>query len=141
MGKVLGNDDELREVFSKRIRELRLERDLTLKVLSKMLLDKYELDISYGAIANYERAERVPQPFGLVCLADFFDVTVDFLLGITDDRNIKVIQTTVFDTNNKEHTVKIGIDKDSDLSDMKVKDVKELILKIKNLGFDINSIK
>lgn len=137
-------DLEFRKIFGKRLKRLRLEygKDgLQLKELSKELQSKYDIEISYAGLANYERAFRVPTLSLLVKIADFFDVSTDYLMGVTDVKNAKVLQTSIFDKEGKEHTVKVAVDKDSDLAQMPVKDVIELIRQIKGLGLDFNNIK
>ncbi len=46
------------------------------------------LDISLRAYQYYERGEREPSASVLIALADFFDVSVDYLLGRTDNPNL-----------------------------------------------------
>lgn len=65
--------------FGQRIRKLREENDLSREQLAK------SLNLSYWAIAKYEAGERTPDSKTLQCLADFFQVSVDYLLGRTDD--------------------------------------------------------
>jgi len=134
-------DLEFRKVFAKRLRKLRLEKDLTLKELSSAMLLKYEIEISYGSIANYERAHRIPDLRLLSCFAEYFDVSSDYLLGIVEIRNAKLLQTTIFDNENKPHELKIAVDKDSDLANMPLKDVIKLVKELQVLGIDFNSIK
>jgi transcriptional regulator with XRE-family HTH domain len=140
---VMENNQDLkfREIFGKRLKQLRLENGFELKPLAAELRLKYNIEISYGSIANYERAFRVPTLSLLAKIADFFDVSTDYLMGITDVKNAKVLQTSIFDSEGKEHNVKVAVDKDSDLAKMPVGEVIELIKKIKNLGIDFNNIK
>ncbi len=57
-----------------RIRELRLEKGLTIKVLAT------ELNIKESTLSKYERGEREPSIEALVLLSEFFDVSVDYLV-------------------------------------------------------------
>lgn len=61
-----------------RLRELRI----TSKTPQKQLADL--LGTTVRAIAYYETGEREPNIAGLIALADFFGVSVDYLLGRTD---------------------------------------------------------
>ena len=61
--------------FSKRLRELRLEKGLTQKELAK------ELDMTQVTISYWESGEREPSINYIRALADYFDVTTDYLLG------------------------------------------------------------
>ncbi|MBP2071378.1 helix-turn-helix transcriptional regulator [Thermoanaerobacterium saccharolyticum] len=71
-------------MFGKRIKELRKKKGLTQKSLASYL------GISDRAIGYYENEQRTPPPDILQKIADFFDVSVDYLLGRTDKRNIDV---------------------------------------------------
>jgi transcriptional regulator with XRE-family HTH domain len=62
------------------LRKLRQERYLTQLALSKML------QISASAIGMYEQGRREPDHDTLAKIADFFNVSTDYLLGRTDYR-------------------------------------------------------
>ena len=66
------------EEFSKRLKELRLEKGLTLEQLAK------ELNVSDVAVGRWERKQRVPNLEIVIAIAKFFNVTTDYLLGLTD---------------------------------------------------------
>jgi transcriptional regulator with XRE-family HTH domain len=66
--------------FSERLRTLRKEKSITQYRLAK------ETGISAPAIASYECGRNDPGAFILCCLADYFGVTTDYLLGRTDKR-------------------------------------------------------
>lgn len=70
--------------FGQRLKQLREENHLTLEELSK------KLNIGRSTISNYERDYRRPDINTIKHISDFFDVTVDYLLGKTDMRNYKV---------------------------------------------------
>ncbi|OLN29949.1 helix-turn-helix domain-containing protein [Desulfosporosinus metallidurans] len=61
-----------------RLKNLREIKDLTQYDLAKAL------GFSRGQIANYEQGTRRPDPPTLQRLADYFGVSVDYLLGNTD---------------------------------------------------------
>lgn len=65
--------------FAKRLRRLREDNDLTQAELGKLL------NLSKQAISSYEVAGIMPNTETLERLADFFHVSVDYLLGRTDD--------------------------------------------------------
>ncbi|MBQ8508115.1 MAG: helix-turn-helix transcriptional regulator [Clostridia bacterium] len=60
------------------LRKLRKERGITQISL------QMKTGIEQALISKYETGERVPPTDTLVILADFFDVSVDYLLGRTD---------------------------------------------------------
>ena len=65
--------------FSQRMKELRKERGLTQDELSKLS------GISFPTISRYENGQRdEPKLTILKTLANYFDVTIDYLVGDTD---------------------------------------------------------
>ena len=65
-----------------RIKELRNEQHIT---QLKMALD---LNMSQNTISRYENGEREPGIAELIRIADYFHVSVDYLLGRTDTREM-----------------------------------------------------
>ena len=68
-----------------RIKEIRQEKKLSLFDLAK------KLNISQQAISLYEKGDREPKLETWQKLADFFNVPVDYLLGISKDRSTLTI--------------------------------------------------
>lgn len=66
-------------IISARLRSLRNQKKLTQRQLSS------KLQISQSTIALYETGNREPDIDTLQKIADFFDVTTDYLLGRSDD--------------------------------------------------------
>lgn len=64
--------------ISKRLFELRTERNITKKSLGKAI------GVSDVAIGYWESGRSEPNASNIVALADYFDVTTDYLLGRTD---------------------------------------------------------
>ena len=73
-----------------RLKEIRQEKKLTLKEVSSQL-EQNNLKISPDALAKYERGDREPKLETWQKLADFFNVPVDYLLGISKDRSTLTI--------------------------------------------------
>ncbi|MCG8501253.1 MAG: helix-turn-helix domain-containing protein [Firmicutes bacterium] len=67
--------------FGKRLRALREEKNMSQIELSK------QLKITSQALSQYELGKRMPDTFMLEKLADFFDVTIDYLLYRVNIRN------------------------------------------------------
>ena len=65
-------------IFPERLKLLRTTKHLLQKDLAKLL------DITTSAYGFYEQGKRTPDPVALIQLADFFDVSLDYLLGRTD---------------------------------------------------------
>ena len=70
--------------MGEKLKSLRLEKKLT----QKQVADRIGLAIS--AVSSYESGARYPSYDVLVRLAHIFHVSTDYLLGMTDKRNIDV---------------------------------------------------
>ena len=70
------------EKFAIRLRELRTARNLT----QTQLADR--LGLSESGIQNYERGVRIPKCDVAVAMADFFAVSVDYILGRSDETKV-----------------------------------------------------
>lgn len=81
--------------FKDRLKKLREEKNLTRKELA----DK--LQLTYWALSKYETGERFPDPETLNKIADFFNVSLDYLMGRTDIKdpiaNIAAHRTNGYD--------------------------------------------
>ncbi|MCX7999698.1 MAG: helix-turn-helix domain-containing protein [Leptospiraceae bacterium] len=67
-------------MFSKRLKELRLEKNLTQAELAGVL------GLKPSIVGMYENGHRMPETKALAILADFFNVTTDYLLGRTSSK-------------------------------------------------------
>lgn len=67
--------------FGKRLQNLRLEKGLSQTDLSK------DLGIKKSTLGNYEQGYREPREYEFITkLSKYFNVTADFLLGLTEER-------------------------------------------------------
>ncbi len=66
--------------FGERLRTLRTERKLNQSKCAEIF------NISSSAVGSYERNEREPDYEHLVLFADFYKVSIDYLLCRTDER-------------------------------------------------------
>ena len=64
--------------FSIRFKELREERKLSQAQIWK------ELGYTQACISRWESGERMPNANDIIAVALFFNVTTDYLLGLTD---------------------------------------------------------
>ena len=64
--------------FRLRLQQLREKKRISRIVLSELC------GLSSDAVRRYERGEAEPTLHSLVALADFFDVSVDYLVGRDD---------------------------------------------------------
>ncbi len=65
--------------FSERLRELRLKQGLTMEQLGNLV------DSTRGTISNFENGNKKPSLDMLIKLADYFNVSIDYLVGRTND--------------------------------------------------------
>lgn len=65
-------------VIYKRIRDMREDRDLTQEYIGKLL------HVNQRTYSNYENGKRSISPEALSVLADFYETSVDYLMGRTD---------------------------------------------------------
>ena len=78
-----------------RIKELRIERNKSQTEISSAL------GISRQVFANYEREINFPDPKMLIKIADYFDVSIDYLVGRADEFDV-VDNTSLFGDNETE---------------------------------------
>ena len=64
--------------FKDRLKDLRNERNLSQQELGKIV------NMSKMAISHWESGHSEPSISQLILLSDFFEVTVDYLIGKTD---------------------------------------------------------
>ena len=65
----------------RRIRDLREDRDLTQKEIAQML------GMSQTGYSKYETGENDIPTVVLMKLADFYQTSTDYILGLTDNKN------------------------------------------------------
>lgn len=75
-----------------KIRDLRLEKKMSMVQVSK------DLNLPYTTYVNYEKGEREPNSETLVKIADYFGVSVDYLIGRNEERIIFNQPTITNDT-------------------------------------------
>lgn len=74
-------------IISKKIKLLREEANLTQSQLAE------KLGIATSSISQYESGDRIPSDNIKMKMAQFFDVSLDFLMGYSDIRNPYVFFT------------------------------------------------
>lgn len=68
-----------KEIFGQRIRTLRTKNSLPQTALAELL------QVSCAQISDIERGQKATSLERLVLLADYFGVSTDYLLGLTND--------------------------------------------------------
>ncbi len=66
------------DVFANRLKDLRTDKGLSLNQLAK------DLGIVESSLSRWERKLRAPNIESLVLLAQYFEVSTDYLLGLED---------------------------------------------------------
>lgn len=61
--------------FRERLQNMRERKRISRRVLSELC------GLNHDAIRKYERGEREPTARALIAIADFFEVTIDYLVG------------------------------------------------------------
>lgn len=68
-----------------RLKELRIQKKLNMRQVA------HKLNIAYTTYFNYEKEKREPNSEMLILLADFFDVTVDYLIGRSETQTAHLV--------------------------------------------------
>lgn len=76
----------MNNIFRQRLQMLREKKRISRRVLSELC------GLAPDAIRRYERGEAEPRLDSLILIADFFEVTTDYLLGKTDEETDKRIR-------------------------------------------------
>ena len=66
--------------FQERFLDLKLKKNVTYKDIADVLR------ISPRAVQHYSDGRRFPDFHGLLALADYFDVSLDYLVGRSEER-------------------------------------------------------
>lgn len=106
-----------------RLRELRKEKGLTLEDVSE------RLEITSMSLSRYERGEREPKGEILFKLAKMYEVTPDYLLGWTEERNDN--QNKILD--NKDVILISIYDEVKELTDSQKEEILNVIKSIKKM--------
>ncbi|MBQ7880089.1 MAG: helix-turn-helix transcriptional regulator [Clostridia bacterium] len=64
------------KTFAERLKDLRAEKGLSIQALSK------EVNIGVASICRWENCQADVKGSQLVVLAKYFDVTIDYLMGL-----------------------------------------------------------
>ncbi|NFB55950.1 XRE family transcriptional regulator [Clostridium botulinum] len=74
--------------FGKRFKMLRLEKGLNQQELIDDFNKKYHYGFTKSAVSQYENDKRIPEIGALDAFANYFNVSIDFLLGKSAIRNM-----------------------------------------------------
>ena len=65
-------------IFSQRLKELRMERSLGQVALAE------SIGVSKAVVSMWETGKREPSMTSLIALANFYGVSIDYIVGLTD---------------------------------------------------------
>ena len=110
--------------FSVRFKNLRKSMG-TQEFCVKRFNSKYNRILTAAAISQYENGKRIPEIDTLVDFADFFGVSMDYLLGLADNReaviseNSEIMEYLEMLKNRSEMKMLFSVAKDATLDDIK----------------------
>ena len=89
--------------FSKILKELRTEKGLSQVSLAN------KLGYTQSNVSEWEKGAVEPKLSALICIANFFDVSVDYLLGLEDDFGARLapIHSADTDITSEERQVEV----------------------------------
>ena len=108
-------------MFSSRLKMLRSEKNLTQKQLADIL------NMQNTAISKYELGERKPDQDTLMKIAEYFNVSTDYLLGNSNIRNpyndkdeFNIVDEFLLDLKKKakKRGIEFDVNSDDDLLDI-----------------------
>ena len=74
-------------------RNLRLQKGLNQEEFRKLYNERYSRNYTSAAISMIENGKRMPELSALIDFADFYDVSIDYLLGReSDDDELQISQ-------------------------------------------------
>ncbi|WP_238884439.1 helix-turn-helix transcriptional regulator [Clostridium sp. YIM B02551] len=111
-----------------RIKNVRENMNLTGEEFGK------KLNVTKVAVSNWENNNRKPDLDMIVRIAEMGDVSTDYLLCRTDDRNAKIYKANV-----DGDDIEIAINKNYP-HDLSPEEVLNLIERLKAVGFDVNKL-
>lgn len=115
--------------FNERLRELRLKKNISLEKMAK------DLGTTKATLSRYENGLRDPKTEVTKKFAEYFGVSVDYLIGNTDKPNIELIDSGLPQELINEGIEAIEVFKGVKLIDLGQDDIKKLVefaKKIKN---------
>lgn len=113
--------------MKKRRRDLRIKKEITQDQLADAI------GLKRSAIGEMERGKKGASLATLNNLANFFDVSIDYLLGRVNDRNIVLVNDKINGRN-----IEIGIDKNVYPDGLTREQVINILEKLKAAGVNLN---
>ncbi len=91
------------EIFAKRLKQLRLEKELSQEETARLVAARGYPGMSKSAISRYENNKMDATIESIIPLTELFGVSLDYLIGISDSR--KKQEDVVILTNDEENMI------------------------------------
>ncbi|WP_195939951.1 helix-turn-helix domain-containing protein [Romboutsia sp. 1001713B170131_170501_G6] len=78
--------------FGQRFKQLRIEKNLTQQELAEDFNKIYGHNFAKSSISQYENDKRKPETEALKHFSLYFNVSIDYLLGVSNDRKLSVLK-------------------------------------------------
>ena len=114
--------------FAERLKQLREDRKLLAKDFAK------DMNVEPATITNWEKGNRFPKDDVLVQIADYFNCSIDYLLGRTDFKDAVVVESKLND-----QTIEIEIDKDYS-EKLTPADIENIIKQLDAAGLNVKKL-
>lgn len=88
--------------IGQRIYELRVEKGLSMDMIVADMNQKYEIQLNKSMFSRWEKEKTYPSLESAKYLCDYFDVSLDYLIGNTDARTPARLLAYVSKLNRKE---------------------------------------
>ena len=114
--------------FGERLKKLREEKNILSKDLASII------NVEPSTITNWEKGNRSPKGDMLIRIADYFDCSIDYLLGRTDNKSPLVYSTTINDT-----CINLEVHKSYPF-ELTPEDVENMLRHLDAVGLDIDKL-
>jgi transcription regulator len=126
--------------YGDRLKELRKptgypERNLSMDDLCQKLSSKFNLKINKSMMSRWENGTAVPDNKHIVAYAKFFDIDMNYLIGLTNIKR-KLSEINFGENNNLDPKISDIVDRLNHLDTNKINIVHEMLLKFINMDMD-----
>lgn len=74
------------EVIGKKLKGLRIDNGLSMDMLVSDINRLYDVKLNKGMVSRWENGENIPSLEYARCLVLYFNVSLDWLIGLTDKK-------------------------------------------------------
>lgn len=72
--------------IGKRLKQLRTDKEMSLDLVIWDVNKRYDVELQKGALSRWENEINEPSLYYAKMLADYYNVSLDYLIGLTDDK-------------------------------------------------------